>query len=271
SGGAHLAAPLVTRYRVATTAAPGSFTPASGSPVATGSRAFSVALGDVNGDGKLDLVTANYGANSVTVLLGNRDGTFTAAAGSPVAVGSCPYSVAVGDVNGDGKLDLTTVNSGSNNVTVLLGNGDGTFTAPGGSPAVGSNSVFGALGDVNGDGKLDLVTANYGSNNVTVLLGNGNGTFTAASGSPVTVGFAPNSVALGDVNGDGKLDLVVANGDSNTLTVMLGIGDGTFTAAAGSPVAVGSGPHSVALGDLNGDGKLDLVAANSLSINVTVL
>ena len=373
SGGAHLAAPLVTRYRVATTAAPGSFTPASGSPVATGSRAFSVALGDVNGDGKLDLVTANYGANSVTVLLGNRDGTFTAAAGSPVAVGtgpvfvalgdlngdgkldlvtgninsnnvtvllgngsgtftaasgspvavglspytvavgdvngdgkldlvtanegsntvtvllgngdgtftvaagspvavgSFPYSVTVGDVNGDGKLDLTTVNSGSNNVTVLLGNGDGTFTAPGGSPAVVSNSVFGALGDVNGDGKLDLVTANYGSNNVTVLLGNGNGTFTAASGSPVTVGFAPNSVALGDVNGDGKLDLVVANGDSNTLTVMLGIGDGTFTAAAGSPVAVGSGPHSVALGDLNGDGKLDLVAANSLSINVTVL
>ncbi len=249
----------------------GTFTAASASPVAVGSAPYTVALGDVNGDGKLDLVTANEGSSTVTVLLGNGDGTFTAAAGSPVAVGSFPYSVAVGDVNGDGKLDLVTVNSGSNNATVLLGNGDGTFTAAAGNPTVGSNSVFGALGDMNGDGKLDLVTANYGSNNVTVLLGNGNGTFTAASGSPMAVGSAPNSVALGDVNGDGKLDLMVANGDSDNLTVLLGNGNGTFTAAAGSPVAVGHGPTSVPLGDMNGDGKLDLVAANSLSNNVTVL
>jgi len=230
-----------------------------------------VALGDVNGDGKLDLVTANEGSNTVTVLLGNGDGTFASAAGSPVAVGSFPYSMTVGDMNGDGKLDVATVNSGSNNVTVLLGNGDGTFMPAAGNPVVGANSVFAALGDLNGDGKLDLVTVNYGANSVTVLLGNGNGTFTAAAGSPVTVAFAPNSVAVGDVNGDGKLDLVVTNGDSNTLTVLLGNGDGTFTAASGSPVPVGSGPHSVALGDIDGDGKLDLVVANSLSNNVTVL
>src|SRR2546427_220048 len=106
---------------------------------------------------------------------------------------------------------------------------------------------------------------------VAVLLGNGDGTFTAAAGGPVIVGSAPYTVAVGDVNGDGKLDLVTANYGSNTVTVLLGNGDGTFTAAAGSPVAAGSGPTSVALGELNGDGKLDLVAANSLSNNVTVL
>src|SRR5207249_1675711 len=160
---------------------------------------------------------------------------------------------------GTGTTTLATPAASFNpgeEVEVVLGKGDGTFTAASGSPvAVGTGPAFVALGDVNGDGKLDLVTANFQSNNVTVLLGNGSGTFTAAGGSPVAVGLAPYTVAVGDVNGDGKLDLVTANEGSNTVTVLLGNGDGTFTVAAGSPVAVGSFPYSVTVGDVNGDGK----------------
>src|SRR3989454_736732 len=252
SGGAHLAVPLVTRYRVATTAAPASFTAAAGSPVAVGLYPVAVALGDVNGDGKLDLLGANANSNNLTGLLGNGGGTFTAAAGSPVAVGSSPSSVALGDMNGDGKLDLVTANLGSNKVTVLLGNGDGTFTAAPGSPvSVGGGPYSVALGDVNGDGKLDLLLANGSSNNLTVLLGNGDGTFTAAAGGPVFFLMKRRAPGSGDFPGAGNFRSVTANLGSNNATVLLGNGDGTFTAAAGSPVTVGSGPLSVALGDVN--------------------
>src|SRR5439155_943755 len=126
TGGAHLAAPLVTRYRVATAAATATFAAASGSPVAVGTNPWSAALGDVNGDGKVDLVTANYGSNNVAVLLGNGDGTFTAAAGSPVVVGTSPYSVAGGDVNGEGKIDLVRGTSAATNGRWRWGTADGT-------------------------------------------------------------------------------------------------------------------------------------------------
>src|ERR1039458_9200554 len=256
----------------ASTAANAQFTPAPGSPFAVGTNPWSAAVGDFNGDGKPDLAVANESSNNVTVLLGNGSGGFTAASGSPFAAGANPYSVAVGDFNGDGKPDLAVANYSSNNVTVLLGNGSGGFTAASGSPfAAGILPVSVAGGGFNGDGKPDLALANYGSNNVTVLLGNGSGGFTPASGSPFAVGTGPNSVAVGDFNGDGKPDLAVANSSSNNVTVLLGNGSGGFTAAAGSPFAVGARPYSVAVGDFNGDGNPDLAAANLDSDNVTVL
>ena len=229
----------------------------------TGAYPSSIAVGDFNGDGIADLAVTDYVYDNATILLGNGDGTFTATAVSP-ATGNGPDSVAVGDFNGDGKADLAVANDYSNTVTILLGNGDGTFTATTVSPATGNVPISIAVGDFNGDGKADLAVANYQDGTVTILLGNGNGTFTATATSPAT-GTEPFSVAVGDFNGDGKADLAVANknaGNAGTVTILLGKGDGTFTAAAVSP-ATGNGPESVGVGDFNGDGKADLAVVNN--------
>jgi hypothetical protein len=184
-----------------------------------------------------------------------------------LSTGYMPKSVAVGDFNGDGIPDLAVANNGGNTVTILLGNGDGTFTSTTVSPATGSNPISIASGDFNGDGKADLAIANQVSGTVTILLGNGDGTFTPAA-SPST-GVWPTSIAVGDFNGDGIPDLAIANAESDTVTILLGNGDGTFTPAA-SP-STGVWPTSIAVGDFNGDGKLDLAATNVESNTVTIL
>ena len=133
-----------------------------------------------------------------------------------------------------------------------------------GSPfAVGAGPSSVAIGDLNGDGNRDLVTADYSDNTVSVLLGDGSGGFSAAAGSPFAVGVNPISVAIGDLNGDGHPDLATADNTDNTVSVLLGDGSGGFSAAAGSPFAVGAAPSSVAIADLNGDGNRDLVTADS--------
>ncbi len=255
----------------------GSFLAAPGSPFATGTSPSSVAVGDFNSDGKPDLAVANQSSGNVTVLLGNGSGGFTQAPGSPVPAGLSPKSVAVGDFNRDGNADLVVANfgnplNGGGSLTVLLGNGGGGFTQAGGSPlAVGATPVSLAVADFNADGKADVAIANETADTVTIMLGNGSGGFSQAGGSPYTVDTNPISLAPGDFNGDGKVDLAVANYGGNTVSILLGNGSGGFTQPGASPFPVGKSPYSVAVGDFDGDGKADLVSANLGSDSVTVL
>jgi hypothetical protein len=258
------------------------------------SSALSVAVADVNGDGKPDLVVVNWGGENsgngtVGVLLGNGDGTFQPAV-TYDSGGYYPSSVAVADVNGDGKPDVVVANScgaqceypGSTTVGVLLGNGDGTLQA---TTVYGSGGYYGgfivesiAIADVNGDRKPDLLVTNECTNpdhctsgSVGVLLGNGDGTFQAA----VTYdsgGFGADSVAVSDVNGDNKADLLVANyctsancsNDEGAVGVLLGNGDGTFQTAL-TYDSGGIAVSSMVVGDINGDGRPDLAVANLVS------
>jgi len=297
-----------------TTALTSSLPPFASLPV--GGLPDSVAVADVNGDGRPDIVTANYSDNTVSVLLGNGDGTFRpdpySSLGLPpgtFAVGIRPASVAVADVNGDGQLDIVTANSGdkangyAGTVSVLLGDGKGNFAPdsnssqglPAGTFAVGYGARSLVVADVNGDGRPDIVTANFDAGTVSVLLGDGKGDFAPDSYSSrgfsagtFAVGKGPVSVAVADVNGDGHPDLVTANGGyyisslygyrGRTVSVLLGNGKGSFTPdpyrSPGLPAgtfAVGSDPDSVALADVNGDGRLDIVTANYNDNTVSVL
>ncbi len=228
-----------------------------------------VAVGSFRGNGVLDLAVADIpasGNNSVSVFLGNGDGTFAARSDIDAGTNTC-VSLALGDLRQNGTLDIVTSNYASNTVSVLLGNGDGTFAAKvtygaGGFP-------FGiALGSLSNNGKIDIVTCNPAGNTISVLLGNGDGTFGGAS--TYATGLGPECPALADFNGDGFLDVVVSNTSATTVSVLLGNGLGAFGAKTDFSTGTAPAP-GVAVGDLRGNGKLDLVVGNGTTGSVVVL
>jgi hypothetical protein len=245
--------------------------------IPTGDFPINMVTADFNGDGIPDIAIGTINTGSVNIFLGKGDGTFTAGPSLINGTFADVFGFGVGDFNGDGNEDLAWVDAQTKMVFVLLGHGDGTFTQVSTHPATGDNPVSIAVGDFNGDGKLDLAIDNvFAANgsltatNLTILLGNGDGTFTAAA--PVTVGIGPESIVTADFNGDGKLDLAVANiQPPATVMVLLGNGDGTFS----TPVSTIPIVYLVelAVGDFNGDGKADIAATleNNFVPNVYAL
>ena len=185
---------------------------------------------------------------------------------SPFTVGVNPYSVTSADFNSDGKADLAVANYSSTNVSLLLGNGVGSF-APAVNFPVGTNPRSVTSADFNADGKADLAVVNQLNDNVSVLLGNGAGSFATAVN--FVVGASPSSVISADFNNDGKADLATANPNSNNVSVLFGNGAGSFAAAISFPI--GTQPRYIISADFNGDGKADLATANPNNNNVSVL
>jgi Ca2+-binding RTX toxin-like protein len=268
------------------TTATGATTPTFATKVdfPTGAFPVSVSIGDFNGDDKPDLATANNLGNTASILLN----TTTTGATTPTfatkvdfATGNLPFSVSIGDINGDGKPDLAVANNGSNNASILLNTTTTGATTPTFATKVdfdtGSAPFSVSIGDINGDGKPDLAVANTISNSASILLNTtttGATTPTFATKVDFPTGTQPRSVSIGDINGDGKPDLAVANTNSGNASILLNTtttGATTPTFATKVDFATGTRPSSVSIGDFNGDGKPDLAVANNNSNNASIL
>ena len=223
------------------------------SPIDVGITPNSITVGFFDPGTSLDLAVAHT-SGEIRILLGDNDGTF--ATGDTFMAGNSGFIsfIASGLLDGDNILDLAITDFNDNNVIIFRGDGDGTFTEESQSPiAVGESPRSLAIGLLNADSDLDIVVANSVSDNVSVLLGNGDGTFSEAPDSPISIGVdtSPRSIAIGLFNEDSDLDIAVANESNNTVSVLLGNGDGTFSEAPDSPITVEQVPVSLAAGGFN--------------------
>jgi len=264
----------------------GNFTAPAGSPIVLGANeqlpsAIASKIFRVTDPTHLaqpaDLVVANSGSNTVSVLLGseNFDGTFTEAAGSPFAVGINPSGVVIADFNGDGFLDFAVVNQGDNTISVFQGDGQGGFTpfpkSPFALPTTEKGPIAVLSGTFDNSGKPEIAVLNATTQNIGIFQASGintggnafDGTFAELSGSPVATGADPVAFATGDLNADGIDDFAVVNQSQSEVTVLLNDTTGFFTAAAGSPLATAATPAGVAIADFTNDGVGDIAVTNN--------
>jgi hypothetical protein len=266
---------IVTNYQIGTVSVflnrgNGTFLAQVTYPTGVARDTWSVAVADVNGDSKRDIIVGNAASNNIGVLFNAGNGTFSAQVTYSTGDSSQPYSVVAADVNGDSKIDIVVADYGLNEVGVLLNAGNGTFGVQV-TYSVGSAPFAVAVADVNGDGKPDILVANSYSSNVGVLFNTGTGTFGVEAAYSTGSDSQPYSVAAADFNGDGKLDIVVANYNAFNVGVLLNIGNGTFGAQVTYSTGSNSYPYYLAASDVNVDGHPDIVVANFLADNVGVL
>ncbi len=250
----------------------GQFTTAPGSPMAVGNGAISNAIADFNNDGKPDIATANYNGGNISINLGTGMGSFTPASPATYATGAQPYWIEAKDLNLDGKMDLVTVAANASKAYVFLGAGNGTFSQAAGSPyTTGSSPYHVSTGLFNNDNFPDFAVTNGNSSNVSVFLGTGTGSFTPAPSSPYAAGSQPRTISVKDVNNDSQVDLIIGNGPGNTISILLGQANGSFTNAVGSPMATGNYAYQTAVADYNSDGQMDIAVTNANDNAIRIL
>jgi len=232
---------------------------------AVGTSPQGLTTADFNRDGHPDLAVANSGDNTVSILLGNGDGTFSVAA--TLATDSGPIAVVTSDFDNNGIPDLAVVNQASGTVSIFLGNGDGTFRL--GTPLAGLSAPDGiAVGDFNKDGQPDLAVANSSGGTVSVFLGNSDGSFTALAPLALPSGTA-SSIVVGDFNRDGNPDLAISDGSEGLVWIVPGDGTGGFGMALS--YYSGNGANALLSGDWNGDSLVDLAVANPADNSLSLL
>ena len=252
----------------------GGFSVPTGDPTySTGAGPIDIAIGDVNGDQKLDVVVVNNGSNSLSTLLGNNDGTFLAATSTVVGMG--PVAVILANFNNDGKLDVATADRTTGQATVKLNAANGTGAFGAGSLILGVNSPTDLVaGDFNGDSILDLAVANSTTATIRVTIGVGDSTFNPAQGSTPTAGTTSaslRSIATGDFNLDGLLDIAVTSQADRNVSILLGQGTGAFMPKQDFTLGATADPTQLTVADLNKDGIPDIISTDQTNNGVTVL
>ncbi|MCB0490347.1 MAG: VCBS repeat-containing protein, partial [Cyclobacteriaceae bacterium] len=229
-----------------------------------GNPAREIAVGDLSGDGIVDIITTDANSTSF-ILTGDGDGTFTD--GPNLGTNSTSTGITLADFNKDGLLDIAVTNSAiSGTVSIRLNTGSNTFASPV-TYAIGSFPVFVRSGDFNSDGNIDLVTSNYLGDNISLILGSGSGTF--GSNTDFAVGDGPGYLAVGDFDNDNNLDVAVTNSNDDNVSILIGNGSGSFASAVN--YSIGNNPQGIGVGYFNADTNLDLAVANDFDDNVGIL
>ena len=236
---------------------------------------FSIVVGDLNGDGLLDMVSNNIDQSNIDTMIGNGNGNGTFGKQTTYSTGnfSYPWSVALGDFNNDLRLDIAVINAGISNIEILIGNGDGTFQEQT-TFSIGAYSFPGsiAVADLNNDHQLDIAIVDLEGHSVDVFIGNGDGTFGTKTTYSTGVYNNPTSIVIGDINGDTHLDIAVTNDDTHSVGVFFSNGNGTFQSQIQFSIGTdNSYPKSLHISDFNGDNRMDFALIDILAQNVIVL